>query len=64
MRKGYMDELIRFVRDGVEGRKGHWPELAKAAGVSYSWLTKFGLGRIPNPGHRTLEKVARALGQQ
>lgn len=59
-----MDELFNFVRRGVESRKGRWPELAEASGVSYSWLTKFGLGKIPNPGHRTLEKVAAVLREQ
>jgi hypothetical protein len=59
-----MDELFNFVRSGVERYKGRWPELAATSGVSYSWLTKFGLGKIPNPGHRTLEKVAAALRER
>lgn len=58
-----MDELLTFVRAGVERRKGRWPDLAKEAGVSYSWITKFGAGKYDqtNVGHRTLERLAEAL---
>jgi DNA-binding Xre family transcriptional regulator len=61
-----MDELFAFVRKGVEDRKGKWPELAKSAGVSYSWLSKLGAGKYDNTnvGHRSLERVAAALRQQ
>lgn len=58
-----MDELFTFVRAGVERRKGRWPDLAKEAGVSYSWITKFGAGKYDqtNIGHRTLERLAAAI---
>lgn len=58
-----MEELLTFVRQGVQARKGRWPELAKVSGVSYSWLTKFGSNKYEetNIGHRTLEKLAAAL---
>ena len=61
-----MDELFAFVRDGIEQRKGRWPELAKASGVSYSWISKFGAGKYEttNVGHRTLERLAAVLREQ
>lgn len=61
-----MDELFTFVRQGVERFKGQWPELARDAGVSYSWLSKFGAGRYDatNVGLRTLERVATAIRQR
>lgn len=56
-----MDDLYQFVQAGVQRQKGRWQALADASGVSYSWITKFGAGRVPNAGHKTLEKVAAAL---
>ena len=56
-----MDDLFTFVKNGVAERRGKWPELAQASGVSYSWLSKFGAGRVPNPNMRTLNKVASVL---
>lgn len=59
-----MDDILRFVRDGVTREKGRWPELSKVSGVSYSWITKFGSGRYKqHPNLRTLEKLATALGR-
>lgn len=42
-------------------RKGQWPSVAERTGVSYSWITKFAQGRIPNPGVATLRKLAAGL---
>lgn len=38
--------------------RGHWPEVGKASGVSYSWLQKFAAGKITNPTVDTLQSVA------
>lgn len=61
-----MDELFTFVRNGVERRKGRWPDLAKESGVSYSWITKFGAGKYDktNVGHLTLERLAAVLRER
>lgn len=58
-----MEDLYAFVRDGVERKRGRWPDLARESGVSYSWITKFGAGKYDqtNVGHRTLEKLATVL---
>lgn len=49
------------IRAQLEQRRGEWPEIAKRSGVSHSWLSKFTNHRIPNPGLRTLEKLAAVL---
>ena len=41
----------------LERRRGDWAEIAAGAGVSYSWLSKFANGHIPNPGFATLCKL-------
>jgi len=49
------------VREALQRRRGEWPALAEQAGVSHSWISQFVRGRIPNPGYRTLQKLAGAL---
>lgn len=49
------------IRAQLEKRRGEWPEIGKQSGVSHSWLSKFTNHRIPNPGLRTLEKLAAVL---
>ena len=50
------------VRNALELRRGDWPEVAKAAGVSHSWISQFCRGIIPNPGILTLRRLREALG--
>jgi hypothetical protein len=45
-------------------RKGQWPAIAELAGVSYSWLCKFAVGRIENPGYDSLKRLHGALADQ
>lgn len=45
------------VRQALERRRGTWPGIAKACGVSHSWISKFVRGEIPNPGYRTLQQL-------
>ena len=49
------------IRSRLEARRGEWPDIAKQAGVSHSWLSQFMRGLIPNPGIRTLEKLDAVL---
>ena len=49
--------LDQAVKDILASRRGEWAEIAKAAQVSHSWLSKFVNGRIPNPGLATLRRV-------
>lgn len=45
-------------------RKGEWQTVAKASGISYSWLSKFCNGHIPNPGYATLRQLHTYLTQE
>ena len=45
----------------TQQHKGDWVSLAAESGVSYSWLTKFAQGHIPNPGLATLTKLTTAI---
>lgn len=42
-------------------RRGRWLEVANRSGVSYSWISKFMNGHIPNPGSRTLERLQAGI---
>ena len=52
-------DLIHEVTALLNKRRGDWPQIAAddAAGVSYSWLTKFATGRIKNPGYLKLRTL-------
>lgn len=52
-----LDSLIA----SAQRHKGDWVALAAESGVSYSWLTKFAQGHIPNPGIATLAKLTAAI---
>lgn len=45
------------LRAALESRRGDWQAIADQSGVSYSWLSKFANGHIPNPGYETLKKL-------
>lgn len=51
------DRLDDKVRAALQRRRGEWPEVAKGAGVSHSWLSKFVRGEISNPGYATLRRL-------
>lgn len=53
--------LISNVRDRLQERKGEWPHIADATSISYSWLCKFGQGKMTNPGVKRLETIDRFL---
>ena len=45
----------------LESRRGDWASIAKQAEVSYSWLSKFVNGHIPNTGYATLKRLHGCL---
>ena len=42
-------------------RKGDWKRIADVSNVSYSWISKFVNGHIPNPGFATLRDLQKSL---
>lgn len=50
-------QLDTDVRAALEQRRGDWQTIAKESGVSYSWISKFVNGHIPNPGFGTLKEL-------
>lgn len=49
------------LREALESRRGDWPAISERSQVSYSWLSKFVNGHIPNPGYETLKKLHAAI---
>lgn len=45
------------LRASLQRRRGDWPALCKATGLSYWWVTKFAQGRIREPGLSKVEKL-------
>lgn len=58
-----MTDLYTLIA-AAQRHKGDWVSLAAESGVSYSWLTKFAQGHIPNPGIGTLSKLTTAIQQR
>lgn len=57
-----MDELLDVsLRAELEQRRGEWPAIARRCEVSYSWVSKFVRGQIPNPGYATLKRLHSEL---
>lgn len=56
-----MVALDTEVRTLLEAKRGDWQDISKRAEVSYSWLSKFVNGHIPNPGYATLKRLHGVL---
>lgn len=66
--RGIMSTITQ-VRASLQSRKGDWPAICAATGLSYWWLTKFAQGRIREPGLSKIERLqsyisAHPLGTQ
>lgn len=57
-------QLDTDVRAALEQRRGDWQTIARESGVSYSWISKFVNGHIPNPGFTTLKDLHGYLVKQ
>lgn len=49
------------IRASLQSRRGDWPALCRATGLSYWWLTKFAQGRIREPGLSKIERLQRYI---
>ena len=57
-------DLDSRLKSALEQRRGEWPAIANGSNVSYSWLSKFVNGHIPNPGYTTLKGLHEYLSKQ
>lgn len=51
------------VRAALERKRGVWKQVAADTGVSYSWISQFVRGKIPNPGYATLVRLRDELSK-
>lgn len=51
------------VRAALERKRGAWKRVAADTGVSYSWISQFVRGKIPNPGYATLVRLRDELAK-
>lgn len=54
-------DTVQNLIDAAQRHKGDWVSLASESGLSYSWLTKFAQGQIPDPRLSTVAKLATAI---
>jgi predicted transcriptional regulator len=52
---------VVLVRDQLNSLKGSYHDVAKASGLSYSWVCQFGQGKIKNPTVNSLHAVKTAV---
>ena len=50
--------LLQNTREELNARRGDWPAVAEATGLSYSWVCKFARGRYRNPGIAHVQALA------
>jgi transcriptional regulator with XRE-family HTH domain len=42
----------------LAARRGYWPDICRATGLDYNWITKLAQGRISDPGVRKIQRLA------
>jgi predicted transcriptional regulator len=52
---------INTLRERLIAQRGRFPEIAKNAQVSHSWLSKFAAGKMRDPRIGSIERLVRAL---
>lgn len=54
-------DTVTALRTRLHSRRGEWPAISDATGLSYWWLTKLAQGRIAEPGIRKVERLSLHL---
>ena len=57
-------DTITSLRDSMQAHRGQWAAIARDAGLSYAWVTKFMAGSIPDPRLSTINKLRGALDRR
>ena len=52
-----ISNTIQSARIELTARKGEWPTICRATGLTYWWVTKFAQGKIVEPGVTRIEKL-------
>lgn len=60
---GLMD-LQKRIAAYLEQNPTRWGSIAAEAGIDRTWPYKFMAGKIPNPTHRTLQKLATVMNRE
>lgn len=55
--------LVEQTRASLTRYHGRYPEIGRKAKLSYSWVTKFAQGRVPNPTIRNIEALRKTLAE-
>ena len=56
-------DTLQSVKAELERRRGEWPALCEATGISYHWLTKLARGVIRDPGISKIDRLQQYFGQ-
>jgi predicted transcriptional regulator len=51
-------DLLQYVLDQLESRKGQWPAIAEETGVPYDTITKIAQGQIEDPKVSKVQRLA------
>lgn len=54
-------QLLEYVREGLNRRKGQWRQIAARSDVPYDTLSKIARGLTVDPGVLTVQKLAAHL---
>lgn len=59
----YMPNMLGTVRKELNKHKGHWPEIARRAKVSYSFVAHIAAGFTEDPRVSRLQRLLNVLKQ-
>ena len=57
------DQIIAGLRNRVRSHRGRYVDIAKASGLSVSWVSKFAIGVKDDPKLRTVAALDCALSE-
>lgn len=58
-----MHDSIESLRAALIARRGAFGDVARASGLSYSWVCKFATGARRNPTVASIQRLQRAIDQ-
>lgn len=55
---------VQSIRSRLQARRGEWPAIAEATGLSYWWVMKVAQGQIKEPGISKAERLVAELDRR